>query len=207
MPTTPDPVVPVAATPPTATVETVVRAVLSDLVSGINSTKNRRSLASSVSAAPLLLGSGPQSFTCNVNFTQCQLFEQLEERSACAAGGSKSISATLSGTITSNTNSSSGSLRWDGYQSFSDCTEGGWVTNSNPYMSTGGSIRISTTGNSSRTTMTLTMGGGFVMTNAPGRAAGRLVCANSGVILQWDELTGWSNSGSLSCDNGLSFKY
>ena len=208
-PTTPDPVVPAVVTPPTATVEAVVRDILNDLVAGVNTTSNRRTSTSPLDLSPRLLESRPQSFSCNASFTQCQLFQQLDDRTACSGGGGQSMSATLSGTISTSANgsSSSGNFRWDGFQTYSDCTENGWVTNSNPYMSTGGTIRTTTSGNSSRMTMTLTMGGGFVMSNAPGRPTGRIACANSGVILQWDELTGWSNSGSLSCDNGLSFRY
>jgi hypothetical protein len=206
-PTTPDPVVPAVTTPPTATVEAVVRDILNDLVAGVNTTSNRRTSTSPLDLSPRLLDSRPQAFSCNASFTQCQLFQQLDDRTACPGGGSQSISATLSGTISVSTNSSSGNFRWDGFQTYSDCTENGWVTNSNPYMNSGGTIRTTTSGNSSRTTMTLTLGGGFVMSNSPGRPNGRIACANSGVILQWDELTGWSNSGSLSCDNGLSFKY
>ena len=35
---------------------------------------------------------------------------------------------------------------------------------------------------------------------------GRVSCYNSGVLLQYDDLTGCSNLGTLSCSNGVSFK-
>ena len=118
-----------------------------------------------------------------------------------------SNSGTMSGVITATTTSASGALNWTSYQTYSICSQDGWLTNSDPYFGIGGSIKVSTFGNATRQTMSFTMSGGFVLTNAPGTPNGRVSCYNSGVIMRWDDLTGWSNSGSLSCSNGVTFKY
>lgn len=204
-PTAADTAVPASTTPSNTTVQRVVSGILNSLVGAINTTRSRNSSASVERL--MVLGARPEGISCNASGTQCQVFEQSEDRSACPGGGYEGMSLTMSGTVTASTTSAQAAFRWDSFQTMVDCSRDGWVTNSNPYLSAGGTIRTTTTSSSSRTVITLTLGGGFVMTNAPGTPAGRLVCANSGVILQWDDLTGWSNSGTLTCDNGLTLKY
>jgi hypothetical protein len=113
------------------------------------------------------------------------------------------MSATLTGVMQGDAKFLSGTLLLQGRSTFTDCSENGWVTNSNPSISMNGTIFLTTL----HTRVNLAMSGGFVMTNAPGTPNGRAACGFNGVLLQWDDITGnWANSGTVDCTPGGSFK-
>jgi hypothetical protein len=188
---------------PSASIQSVLGKVSSSLTTAVNAT-NSQSQGKSLTAAGLaghsILIEPRTVATCNT--AGCRVFEQFERRFGCGDGGYSSITSQLDGVLNAG-NVVSGTLNWTSYSSFVDCSEGGWVTNSDPYLTGGGTIRI----NDTRMTMNITMGGGLVMTNAPGTPRGRSDCHFSGVLFQWDTLTGWSNSGSVVCQPGGTFKY
>jgi hypothetical protein len=143
----------------------------------------------------------PRSITtCNANTAVCQVNESFDQREGCASGGYTSLTSQLTGSI----NANGGNLNWSSHTSLIDCSSNGWVTNSSPYLSAGGTIGLF----AQRTTINLTLGGGLVVTNAPGTPNGRSECYFSGVLLQWDSTSGsWSNSGSLICTPGVTIKF
>jgi hypothetical protein len=193
---------PVAA--PSSSIQSTINSVLSSLVGAINSTKNqssKTSLASTAGLADRALIVQPRYITtCNPNTGVCQVNESSDQRLGCASGGYQSVTSSLTGQI----NSNGGTLNWSSHTSLIDCSSNGWVTNSSPYLSAGGTIGVF----ANRTTVNLTLGGGFIVTNAPGTANGRSECHFSGVLLQWDSTSGtWSNSGSVICTPGGTFKF
>jgi hypothetical protein len=152
--------------------------VLSQLVVAINSTNaqsQKKSIAGNQTNTRLFVAP-PSITTCNVNTAVCQVNETFDQRDGCASGGYSSVTAQLTGSI----NANGGTLNWTSYSSFVDCSSAGWVTNSDPYLSGGGTIGIF----GQRMTINLTMGGGFVTTNAPGTPNGRSERHFSGVLLQ-----------------------
>src|SRR5688572_444803 len=66
------PTAPSNAEPPTATVQALVDEVLSDFVGALNA-----GISSSPSVGPLVANRRPTKWTCNADFTQCQLFYQF----------------------------------------------------------------------------------------------------------------------------------
>jgi hypothetical protein len=107
--------------------------------------------------------------------------------------------------MTGSINQNGGNLDFRTYYTFLDCSSGGWVTNSSPYLTGGGTVRVF----GGHISMNVTLGGGFIMTSAPGMPAGREECHFSGVLLQWSSVTGnWANSGSLYCTpSGLELRF
>ncbi len=193
---------PIAA--PGSSIQATVNGVLSGLVGAINSTKNssqKRTIAPSAGLTDRALFVEPRFITtCNANTGVCQVNESFDQRPGCESGGYSGVTSQLTGQI----NANGGTLNWSGHTSLVDCSSGGWVTNSSPYLSSGGTIGVF----ASRTTVNLTLGGGLVVTNEPGTPNGRSECHFSGVLLQWDSTSGsWSNSGSLICTPGVTIKF
>lgn len=193
---------PIAA--PSSSIQTTINGVVSGLVGAINSTKNasqKKSIAPSASLIDHALFVEPRFITtCNVNTAVCQVNESFDQREGCVSGGYSSLTSSLTGSI----NANGGNLNWSSHTSLVDCSSGGWVTNSSPYLSANGTIGVF----ANRTTLNLTMGGGFLVTNAPGTPNGGSECHFSGVLLQWDSTSGtWSNSGSVICTPGGTFKF
>jgi hypothetical protein len=188
---------------PGSSIQATLNGVLSGLVGSINSTKNQSQNKIIASAGltdrPLFIE--PRSVTtCNVNTGVCQVNESFDQRAGCADGGYSSVTSLMTGSV----NANGGTLNWTSYSSLVDCSSGGWVTNSSPYLSGGGTIGLF----GQRTTVNITLGGGFVTTNAPGTPNGRSECHLSGVLLQYDSTSGsWSNSGSAICTPGGTFKF
>jgi hypothetical protein len=198
---TPAPAAPISA--PSSSISTTLNRVLSGLVGAINSSKNqsqKKTIAPvGLTDRPLFLE--PRSVTtCNANTGVCQVNESYDNRDACLDGGYSGVTSLMTGSI----NANGGTLNWTSYSSYVDCSSGGWVTNSSPYLSAGGTVGIF----SQRVTINLTLGGGFVVTSAPGTRNGRSECHLSGVLLQYDSTSGtWSNSGSAICTPGGEFKF
>ena len=210
-PTTPSNDQPVPAS--NAAVQKAITTVLSGVTASINGTRSgSRGLPLSQGlAAPLAMPIasvlGP-AFTqqCNASGTSCsiQFNESFNQPTNCSGGGSSNTSATLTGVIQGGATSLSGTLNLSVRSTFTDCSEGGWVTNSNPSLSTNGQMFIT----SQHTRINLTMSGGMVISNAPGAPAGRSSCVTNGVLLQWDDITGnWADSGSIDCTPGGSFRF
>ena len=188
---------PVAA--PSSSIQATINSVLSGLVGAINSTKissQKATIAPSAGLTDRAFFVEPRLITtCNANTGVCQVSESFEQREGCLSGGYSSVTSQLTGSM----NANGGTLNWSSHTSLVDCSSGGWVTNSTPYLSAGGTLGLF----AQRTTVNLTLGGGFVVTNAPGTPNGRSECNFSGVLLQWDSTSGsWSNSGSLICTPG-----
>jgi hypothetical protein len=143
----------------------------------------------------------PRSITtCNNRTAVCQVNESYDKREPCSDGGYSGITSLMTGSI----NANGGTLKWTSNSSYVDCSSGGWVTNSSPYLSGGGTVGIF----AQRLTINLTLGGGFIVTNAPGTPNGRSECHLSGVLLQYDSTSGsWSNSGSAICTPGGEFRF
>ena len=193
---------PVAA--PSSSIQATINSVLSGLVGAINSTKissQKTSIAPSAGLTDRAFFVEPRFITtCNANTGVCQVNESFEQREGCLSGGYSSVTSQLTGSI----NANGGTLNWSSHTSLVDCSSGGWVTNSTPYLSAGGTLGLF----AQRTTVNLTLGGGFLVTNAPGTPNGRSECQFSGVLLQWDSTSGsWSNSGSVICTPGGTFKF
>jgi len=192
---------PVAA--PSSSIQATINGVLSSLVGAINTTKNQstKKLAPAAGLTDRTLFVEPRFVTtCNANTGVCQVNESFDQREGCASGGYTSVTSQLTGSI----NANGGNLNWSSHTSLIDCSANGWVTNTSPYLSAGGTLGVF----ANRTTVNLTLGGGFVVTNAPGTPNGRSECNFSGVLLQWDSLSGtWSNSGSVICTPGGTFKF
>ena len=192
---------PVAA--PSSSIQSTINGVLSSLVGAINSTKiqSQKTIAPAAGLTDRALFIEPRSITtCNANTGVCQVNESFDQREGCASGGYTSVTSQLTGSI----NANGGNLNWSSHTSLVDCSSGGWVTNTNPYLSAGGTLGLF----ANRTTLNLTLSGGFVVTNAPGTPNGRSDCNFSGVLLQWDSTSGtWSNSGSVICTPGGTFKF
>lgn len=193
------PPAPVSA--PRSSISATLDRVLSGLVGAINSSKNQSKTIASASLTDHPFFSEPRSITtCNVNTAVCQVNESYDKRDSCVDGGYSGITSRLTGSI----NANGGTLNWTSNSSYVDCSSGGWVTNSSPYFSGGGTVGIF----AQRITVNLTLGGGFVVTNAPGTPNGRSECHLSGVLLQYDSTSGsWSNSGSAICTPGGEFKF
>jgi hypothetical protein len=166
---------PVAA--PSSSIQATINGVVSGLVGAINTTKNgsqKKSLAPSAGLADRALFVQPRFITtCNANTGVCQVNESFDQREGCASGGYTSVTSSLTGSI----NANGGNLNWSSHTSLVDCSSNGWVTNSSPYLSAGGTIGVF----ANRTTLNLTLGGGFLVTNAPGTPNGRSECHISGV--------------------------
>lgn len=200
-PLDPDPAPPAPVSAPSSSIQASINQVVSGIVGAVNGTRPRSGGGGSAGLNGLTLLPSPRTATtCNVNTGVCQVNESYEQRVPCSGGGSLSILAQLTGSI----NSNGGNLSWRSYSTFANCSANGWVTNSNPYLTGGGTIGIF----GSRMTLNLTLGGGFNITNAPGTPAGRSDCNFSGVLLQWDSLSQrWSNSGSVICTPGGTFRF
>jgi len=203
------PAAPVSATPPSASLQKAINTVLSGVTAAINGTKSgpqKLTLSEGRPTGGVSLA-GRRSFTvqCNPSGTSCSV--QFNESfsppaTACLNGGSSSQTATLTGVISGNANSVSGTLLMQGRTTFNECSENGWVTNGGPSMN--GTIFMSTL----HTRINLAMSGGFLITNAPGTPNGRSSCVFNSAILQWDDITGnWANSGSVDCTPGGSFRF
>jgi hypothetical protein len=193
---------PVAA--PSSSIQATVNGVVSALVGAINTTKNgsqKKSIAPSAGLTDRALFVQPRFITtCNANTGVCQVNESFDQREGCESGGYASLTSSLTGSI----NANGGNLNWSSHTSLVDCSSNGWVTNSSPYLSAGGTIGVF----ANHTTLNLTLGGGFLVTNAPGTPNGKSECHFSGVLLQWDSTSGtWSNSGSVICTPGGTFKF
>jgi hypothetical protein len=197
----PDPV-----TPPNATIHNAISTVLAGVTASINATRSGSKTQTRLLGGTSLIG---PSFTqqCNASGTSCSI--QFNEPfnpppTACSNGGSSNVSATLTGVIQGSATSLAGTLNLNARSTFADCSENGWVMNSNPSFLTNGQIFI--TNQHSR--INLTMSGALVVTNAPGTPNGRTSCVTNGVLLQWDDITGnWANSGSIDCTPGGSFRF
>lgn len=126
---------------------------------------------------------------------QFQVFVQPpDERRPCPRGGYISTSGTMSGTLSDATGT--GQLSWTSYQSFVECSfDDGWTLRSNPYETFGGTITI----NTSRTSFNIRVGGGGNIYRND-RLAGTYYW--NSVLLQWDSITGWSNSGQFCATPG-----
>lgn len=196
-----------------AAVQRAINTVLSGVTASINGTRSgSKGFASSQGLiaplkTPIASVLGP-AFTqqCNASGTSCsiQFNESFSQPANCSGGGSSNSSATLTGVIQGSATSLSGTLNLAVRSTFANCSENGWVTNSNPSMSTNGQMFIT----SQHTRINLTMSGGLVITNAPGTPAAHSSCVTNGVLLQWDDITGnWANSGSIDCNPGGSFKF
>jgi len=124
-----------------------------------------------------------------------QVFVQPpDQRVACSGGGYVSTSATMSGNVSNTTGE--GTVNWQSYQSFIDCNlGGGWTIRSNPYESFGGTIGLFANHTSLNVRVS---GGGNIFQND--RVVGTYYW--TGVLLQWDNLTGWSNSGQFCVTPG-----
>lgn len=208
-PTTPSSSTPTSATPPSASVQKTISTFLSGVTASVNATKSgSRSLAlfdgrltpdAALQAPSLTTQCTASGSSCSIQFN-----ESFSRQEACPAGGSSSVSATLTGVMQGSASSVSGTLNLSTRSAFSDCTDNGWVTNSNPSISTSGTMFMTT----QHMRLNLTVSGGFVVTNAPGTPNGRDSCVFNGVLLQWDDITGnWANSGSIDCLNGRSFRF
>jgi hypothetical protein len=208
-PTTPSSANTAQATPPSASIQSAINTFLSNVTTSVNATKNgSQSLALAETAettAPRPFGPGvtaqctPSGSSCSVQFN-----ESFSRQDACANGGGSAVSATLTGVLQGDASSVAGTLNMSTRTTFSDCSENGWLTNSNPSIAANGTLFLTT----QHTRLNLTVSGGFVITNAPGTPAGRASCGFNGVLLQWDDITGnWANSGSVDCADGRSFRF
>lgn len=207
-PTTPSSGTSTAAAAPapasSAAINKAITTVLSGITASINGTKNAKGQGR-MSAEGFRLGPSA-TVQCNASGSSCsvQFNESFNQAQACSGGGSSNASATLTGVIQGSANHLSGTLNLSERGTFSDCSEGGWVTNSNPSLATSGTLFIT----DQHLRINLTMSGGFVVTNAPGTPAGRSSCVTNGVLLQWDDITGnWADSGSIDCSPGGSFRF
>jgi hypothetical protein len=201
-------------TPASSTaIHNAISTVLSGLTASINGTRSgSKGFQAPQSAAvplmtPIASVLGP-AFTqqCNAAGTSCsvQFNESFNQPARCSGGGSSNTSATLTGVIQGSATSLAGTLNLSVRSTFADCSEGGWVTNSNPSLSTNGQMFIT----SQHMRLNLTMSGGMVITNAPNTPQARSSCVTNGVLLQWDDITGnWADSGSIDCTPGGSFRF
>lgn len=195
IPTEPEPAGPVAA--PASSIQGSVNMVMSGLVAAFNGT-NGSGGGHALGLGSLAPSITPSASSCNA--AGCQINQSWEQRTACSSGGYFGVLAQLTGT----TNQSGGTLNFRQYFSFNNCSSGGWVTNSSPYLTGGGTVRVF----GGHQALNVTMGGGFIITSAPGMPIGRSECHFSGVILQWSSLTGnWANSGALVCTPGGEFRF
>jgi hypothetical protein len=183
-----DPTPPPPSGPSQASMQKAYLAMSSGLVAAVNSGTskiNSKTVGPAAVFKPLV--------TVNV-----PVFQQFESRTACAGGGYTSVSVTMSGNLTATDTSVFGSIGWSGGESMVGCSDGTWTTNSNPAMTMSGTLNI----NNSRMSMNIGMGGGWTM-SSPGN--GTATCQLSGVLMQWDTLTSWSNSGVIICNPGGTF--
>jgi hypothetical protein len=200
---------PSSVSAPSASIQKAVNTVLSGVTASINGTKSgsKQSIVKDLfTGGPFL--AEPQSLTqqCNASGTSCsvQFNESFSQPTNCLGGGSSNVSSTLTGVIQGSPSTLSGTLNMSARSTFADCTENGWVTNSNPSIGISGTVFLS--GQHMR--INLTVSGGFLITNAPGTPNGRSSCFFNGVLLQWDDITGnWANSGSVDCTPGGSFRF
>jgi hypothetical protein len=173
------PVTPTKAEPDFHAPGTVVSGALNLMLSGFTTSFNNTNSSRS---------NGPIAPRINV------FVQPPDTRQPCPGGGYISASSTMSGVLSNTTGN--GTLSWVGYQSFINCDMGGgWVMRSNPYESTSGTVNIF----GGRLSLTVKFGGGGdVYLND--RRAGSYYW--NGVLLQWDSLTGWSNSGQFCTTPG-----
>jgi hypothetical protein len=203
-PTTPAPV-----TPPSSSIQKALNTVMSGFTTAMSKTRSgSKTLTFGALQASEGFLPGGQSITvqCNPAGTSCSFLfnEPYSQLTPCANGGSSNVSGTLTGVLQGSATSTSGTLNIATRSTFSDCTEGGWVTNTTSSIGTNGSIFVTT----NHTRINVTMSGGFTVTNAPGTPAGQAVCGFNGVILQWDDITGnWASSGSVDCLPGGSYRF
>lgn len=198
-----------AATAPSATLQSVVNTSLSSVAASYNAMRSgTRSLGlgAPVGAGvqfPSLVGLSTQ---CNSSGSSCSVqFNESDgpRTTACQGGGSTTMSSTMTGVIQGSATSMSGSLNLSIRETRADCGLPGAVINSNPSTLTSGTVYIT----SQHTRLNLMMSGTFVATNPPGTPSFRVSCTYNAVLLQWDDITGnWANSGSVDCNNGVSFK-
>jgi len=206
-PTSPPP--PASVTPPSSAIQKAIATLMSGMTTALNTTRaGSRSLTLSEGLEPSDEASRPRSITvqCNASGTSCstQFNETFSQQTNCSGGGSSNVSSTLTGVIQASGSTASGTLNIATRQTFSACSENGWVTNTNSSIATNGSIFIT----GERTRINLTMSGSFGMANAPGTPNGSTSCVFNGVLLQWDDITGnWANSGSIDCNPGGSFRF
>gem|GEM_PF-5888996 len=198
-----------AATAPTASLQSAVNMSLSSVTASYNAMRSgSRTLtltpenpagAGVPSVVGLTVQCTPSGSSCSTQFNES--FGPMTN--LCPNGGSSTNSGTLTGVLQGNATSVSGTLNMSSRFSLADCSQGGAVVNSNSSIGTSGTVFI--TGQHTR--LNLTMSGGFVATNPPGTPAFRVSCVFNGALLQWDDITGnWANSGSVDCNNGVSFK-
>jgi hypothetical protein len=194
---------------PSTSIQKAVNTVMAGVTASINGT--RSGSKQSLSEGSLVAGSflaEPKFLTaqCNASGTSCsvQFNESFNQQINCGNGGSSNTSSTLTGVIQGGPSTQSGTLNMSMRSTFADCSDNGWVTNSNPSIGVSGTVFIS--GQHMR--INLTASGGFLITNAPGTPNGRSSCFFNGVLLQWDDITGtWANSGSVDCTPGGSFRW
>jgi len=197
---------PASATPPNATVQKAISTVMSGVTASINGTRSGAKSQTHLMSGLLRIG---PSLTeqCNASGSSCSI--QFNEAfnppaTACTNGGSSSVSGTLTGVLQGSATSISGTLNMGVRSMFTDCSENGWVINTNPSFLTNGQLFVTT----QHLRLNLTMSGGMIFTNAPGTPNGRTSCVTNGVILQWDDITGnWANSGSIDCSPGGAFRF
>jgi hypothetical protein len=173
-------------TPSTQAPSSVVSAAANAMLNSFTSSFN----AGNSKAGYSRLGAGDV-----ISRPRFQVFVQPpDERNACPSGGYVSTSATLSGTLSDQTGQ--GNLSWQSYQSFVDCSfDGGWLLESNGANSFGGTI--GEFGNHETINVTVGGNGGLSLN---GVLVGTYYF--TGVLLQWDNFTGWSNSGSFCTTPG-----
>ena len=204
-PTSSTPATPTVSAAPSGAITKAMSTAFSGLTSAINGTKNG-SKALRPLLSPTAILRPEYSVQCNASGSSCsiQFNESFNQSQACSGGGSSNSTATLTGVISGDATFVSGTLNLSQRSTFSDCSEGGYLTNSNPSLATNGQMFLT----SQHMRLNLTMSGGFVITNAPGTAAARSSCVTNGILLQWDDITGnWANSGTIDCSPGGSFHF
>ena len=186
-----NPVIDAAPAGPTqASMQKAYLAMRSALVTAVNSGTSR--LGSRPGGAAPSLVRPEASVTIPV-------FHQFESRTPCAGGGVASVSVTMSGSLTATESSVFGSIGWSGNASMIGCSDGTWTTDSNPALTMTGTLTV----DAGHLSMNIALGGGWSMSGAGNGAAS---CQLSGVRMQWDTLSGWSNSGIILCSPGGAFR-
>jgi len=198
---------PASVTPPNAFIQKVISAIVSGVTKSINATvSGSQGLTASLPEGHFLAAPRPITSQCNASGTSCSVLlnEAWSQQTNCANGGYVYVSATLTGSMYGNANFVGGTLNMSVRSTLSQCSEDGWVTNSNPSILTNGTIYLSTL----HERINVTLSGGFLVTNAPGTPTGRSSCVFNAVLFQWDDITGnWANSGSVDCTPGGSFRF
>jgi hypothetical protein len=149
-----------------------------------------------VSLTPVAGLNGVQSLTKVFNVTD----SIPPVNQACATSGSLLVTGSMSGSITVNTDTGSvfGSIPFEEQMTYAFCSFDGYWTfrraDSTPIRASG-TIFI----NNDRTSLNMGMSGSFIVDGNRGETQ---TCQYENALIQWDNLTGLSTSGTVNC-NGI----